>query len=312
MKFHAVFFQELFKCLENIKQGDKKMCNINVVIRLDKKEDSRVKEAINMMSAISFQNNGDGNGFFDLKTKKIHKRQNKCFFEHDSWGVISHERLATSGYTKENVQPIKKNKLTIIHNGVLYARGDVKLSDTHEFLLDIEHEVNKGKSLIKAIQTETEFENGYYSIFLYNEKDDKLLYFKDELAKFYFIRTKNWFIGSTEKYNVEVAKEFLKVHKKILIPEDYVIFNVLDSMKIEGKIKFKGEYQSYSHAGWNAHPYQNGQYITDDYGTREYRHYYPTKDKYNTEVDEESQIMELEKLFPKNKEEGLEQVEEEE
>lgn len=212
------------------------MCNINVVIRRDGQSDPRITQLINMMSAVSFEANNDGNGFFDLNTRNIYKKPSKCFFDKETWGVISHERFTTSGLGRENVQPLRRGDITLIHNGVLSGRGTDKLSDTHEFLIDIKNEMGKDKTLIEAIKKEMEHEYGSYSIFMEDKREERLLYFKNPTTGFYYICSKDWIIGSTIKYNVEMAKAFLNLQIKTRTPEPYIIFDVLKGMSYIDKI----------------------------------------------------------------------------
>jgi len=111
---------------------------------------------------------------FELKEKEI---------------IIIHFRLATSGNSFTNTQPIVEKNFLMIHNGVFHALGNKHASDTKEFinklqtLYDIAH-IKTKKEEKTFIKTFLELNDGYYSTFIYSMKTRQLYYFKKD-ASFY-------------------------------------------------------------------------------------------------------------------------------
>src|SRR3989337_1675447 len=106
------------------------MCNLNIIKNAD------IMPFLLTASAISYDGNDDGDGIYCDKMEKEVKSDKKLNLNlykdqlNTSNVILSHQRIATSGKTTENHQPLSNEEFVIIHNGVLWGLGDVHKSDT--------------------------------------------------------------------------------------------------------------------------------------------------------------------------------------
>ena len=92
----------------------------------------------------SFENNNQGAGLLYVKdriltTFKTYDKKDliKKYYEvrkEISTPIVLHFRIATSGYSKDNLHPFLVNEsLGFVHNGVIYGLGNKDFSDTYQF-----------------------------------------------------------------------------------------------------------------------------------------------------------------------------------
>ena len=118
--------------------------------------------------------------------------------------MITHFRIATSGASEFNVQPILAGSYLVIHNGIFqYKKLKKEYSDTRQFASNLQNrakKVSKKATLnpekeMKLIQKELEKAGGYYSIFIYSFITNKLYYYKNSQANFSY--TPDRILGAT-------------------------------------------------------------------------------------------------------------------
>jgi hypothetical protein len=105
--------------------------------------------------------------------------------------VIAHERIATSGYSKEFIQPFEDKGFVFVHNGIVrsYERGGK--SDTFMMFKDFTAEVAKLKSLprddavVKALKEIFDKLEGSWSVMVYDKQAKKAYYLKNTSTNMY-------------------------------------------------------------------------------------------------------------------------------
>ncbi len=123
--------------------------------------------------------------------------------------MIMHFRLATVGNKEKNIQPIVKENLITIHNGVFTSLGSAEKSDTHEFTENLQKlmEISKIKTNKEEeafIRTFLDITQGWYSTFIYSIKTKQLYYFKNG-ASFYSFADKIMY--STKETRFPISTE---------------------------------------------------------------------------------------------------------
>lgn len=243
------------------------MCNINLVMNNRKINDKRLTHIINVMSHDGYYINDDGQGFVTLKEEKkttkykLTKNVNEHLCEETGYLIMSHERASTSGLNDEwnNLQPIETNDFIILHNGILWEKGDNNLSDTHHLILDIQQKyIDEESNVIKLIKETMEQTTGSYSILLYHKSTNKLYYFKNSSTSFYGCADSNYTACSTNKELVEYAKGLLNINSEVKPFEDGVIYDVLN--KFTRLAIFKPLTTTYCNYGWDSKTDSHGYY----------------------------------------------------
>jgi len=241
------------------------MCNINLIYRKDKTASYKIPELMNIISFYSFVDNNDGEGcvYFLNDDLLIKKSVNKLRYSKPTWFLVSHQRLATSGYNAKNIHPIETKDLLILHNGVIYDFGDEEKSDTYYLAEMLQKHYKKYKDVSKAVRRITKEIYGSYSVVVIEKKTKKVFYFKNDRTNMFILNSKNYIIMSTERANVSFAKYWLKCVGKIKRVESNYVYDVLNGFK---KIRVfepktyscgysKGWYGCYGDYGYDGYDY---------------------------------------------------------
>lgn len=189
------------------------MCNLNFMARKGgiQKGDLAFLDSV---THHSYASNKDGEGYLNATgimarstTKMLCKNHAKNIVG-EKW-VVFHERYGTHG-TKDlaNVQPLRQGRLTLLHNGILQRTSTDGKSDTRLYLEDLQTQLGETLNPVTTWQQSLEKEDGYKSMFLYDDKTQTLHYYKDARADFYRIKNCGLVFASTSRANVEYAKKF--------------------------------------------------------------------------------------------------------
>ena len=161
-----------------------------------------------------------------IKSKGYKKITNKLFNEKHIT-IIGHSRLATNGFQaiNDNNQPVIKNNLVGIHNGIITNVNTLleqnkeikrKYEVDSEIILDLIQLFNKDKnknSLIRAIQSTFEQIEGSASIaLLFN--NNHYLALATNTGSLYLSNEKDYLIFASEKYILEQLSEKKISHLK--------------------------------------------------------------------------------------------------
>jgi len=229
------------------------MCNLNILI---KKKSKNEEELTNVgvflmettLNSYSFNKDGDGfysDGFLIKKFEKLNllKYLDKII---NSKFVITHQRIATSGFEKEFLQPFENKDFVIVHNGVINEFLEAEGSDTFGFFNEFIREFKKikgkrEKKIIKAVKNLLDNLNyGSYSIALFDKKTENLYYFKNNNTDIYFYKNHKFLYITTLKEN-KYLLSLLDVEFKEESIKDFNIYriNVGKTINIKkvGKIK---------------------------------------------------------------------------
>lgn len=185
------------------------------------------------------------------------------------------ERKSQQVATKENEKPMSNfndnlnnhpfelSDLVLVHNGVVHnvdsliEKFEVKTEVVTDsfiilFLIDKFLKESKGKEkdrtklMIEAIKKTTQLIKGWYSVFLFDRKEEKLYYFKDNLGLFYFYKpNKNLLLGSTNYSNFEYVYKVQKIFKDLIIPKPGRIYLIRDEKDIKNPLKEIGVFRDY-------------------------------------------------------------------
>jgi len=204
------------------------MCNINLLIKRNKNKIKGLKEFINVITAVSYKDNSDGNGHsIDYKSpivsneKMIYRVVN--FREY----FLNHCRLSTSGFGIENHQPIESENFIIAHNGVLnnsdieteLKKRTIKIkddySDTKAYLYILEDEYMKTKNTVTAIKNTIEKISGTYSIVLIDKNAKKIYYFKESTTNINLVMNSDLLYITTNNFNAEYFKKYFNTKTAI-------------------------------------------------------------------------------------------------
>lgn len=103
---------------------------------------------------------------------------------------IGHFRLATSGMTTENTQPIHAKNCIVIHNGIFSGVGVPSgFSDTKHFTESLSllfENANSIKKEKKALSRALKQAGGSFSVFVYSKKSGSIYYRKSETTSFFW------------------------------------------------------------------------------------------------------------------------------
>jgi len=245
------------------------LCNLNIFLRADKLDETKLMRWLGFMTAVtsnSYLSNDDGEGFY-LSNGTIVKSEHKInpLLLHkeinNSRVVITHQRIATSGRTKEYLHPFEVGEFVIAHNGILssFVMNANNHSDTynmaHKFLEVYNASLNPNRSgkireTIKSI-----FDNivGSFSIVIYDKVTKRTYYFKNQSTSIYFHLAKDRSaLYITTKKDNENLLTLLDDEFNEANVEDYRIYEiwaedgVIKSQKIGKIAKYEYNYSGYS------------------------------------------------------------------
>jgi len=209
------------------------MCNINVIIKKDKKPSHLVTECMNAVTYMSFKSNDDGEGFFNEKYK-VKTSVEKIIYKGNHSMLVTHQRYSTSGKVPEMTQPLENEDFIIVHNGMFYGLGREKKSDTAQYLFELSKEYKKTGDLLEALKTLNYRTDGYYSVVIYNKADKSLTYYKSYQSDMFMVQTDDYLLMSTSKQNALYMKRFFKIEEELMEIEDGKFYDMLDNMDYLG------------------------------------------------------------------------------
>jgi hypothetical protein len=194
------------------------------------------------VTANSFATNRDGDGI--ALGNKVHKRLAKLnLFKYDKEikaekYILTHQRISTSGFSKEYTQPFKSAEFILAHNGVMREFEDKKdtHSDTFNFFARFRREFKKAKGdreerVVSAIKELLDGSYGGYSIVIKDLIEDCLYYFKDYGTSISCFMNKNYLYLTTKGGNQEFIS-LLGEHLRELELEDYSIYKITNKKSL--------------------------------------------------------------------------------
>lgn len=204
------------------------MCQLQYIKTLSK-ENTITPDGINLLTHMLLQGNianRDATGAFIIRKNNKHgiikstsmePVFDKLIIEKNAIEIIGHNRLATSGDEKQQINnhPFKIGQLVWVHNGVLsnYAntREEEGLEkteiDTDSYIIGqiINKKLIEGKKIEEAIKYCAEKITGSFSVLLWYK--GKTYYFKGKQNSMYFalvqLEKDYYIVGSTNKTNIE-------------------------------------------------------------------------------------------------------------
>ncbi len=233
------------------------MCEIHFIYKQKELEKSDLNEFIKMMCFGSLRKHDDAWGFFTNKTSfkkegafdpnatKIHTLKSKFIVGHNRQstmgvGPLWNIRKAKTTKKIEELQhhPFELEDFTLVHNGIidnaknLFKKYKIQTpikTDSYAIIHLIWHyfersqEENRQEKILDAIQKTTQKIGGWYSIILYDKKDNKLYYFKDPITDFNFCTiNKSFLIGSTHGLNINHS--YIGTNKTNFTPKENTIY----------------------------------------------------------------------------------------
>lgn len=220
------------------------MCNINLIYNKQKKISGKIANVMDTISYKSFLSNSHGEGCFFLQGKEaiIMKSEHKLIYRNiPSWIIATHQRLATSGHSKDYIHPFENDNIILMHNGIVQnekSRKDSE-SDTYAMFSAIGTDAETESKLIENIKKYVSDYEGSYSVLIFHKPTEKLFYFKNSKTNFYFAENNNYLIASTDKNNVMYAGYYLTgTDVKVKSMKENHIIDLFNGQSV-GKIKFK-------------------------------------------------------------------------
>lgn len=234
------------------------MCELNLFIKTNKWRNiykhKKLMAFTGLVTSLSYSRNQDGDGIYanGVTIKSKNKVDLTVMNEniYKSNFVLCHQRIATSGFTNENLQPFVNKGFVLVHNGILSGfDGKENESDTNVFFQRFLEQMEGNKkmgdrtdrivSAIKALLDDGD--KGSYSIGIYDIISKKLYYFRDSSRCITLFKNKDMCYLATSSYNGNynyVLDE--KFKEKELAPYRIYSFKVEDNkikIRSEGKIK---------------------------------------------------------------------------
>lgn len=250
------------------------MCNINIIIRRDKKRTTGVTECMNVVSFNSYLKNDDAEGYYceDFKPKKaIHKQIIRG--RHSL--IVSHQRISTSGKNENMTQPIETDHFLVTHNGVFFGLGTVDDSDTYNYALKLEEKYAKNNSLIASLKELNKETDGRYSVAVYNKETREFIYYKCRGSFMYQAISKNYIMMSTIKDNVQYMVKYFNEEADISEVENTKFLDLNNNLEVIDT------FEEYVSPPIKQIPY--------DYN----RHHHKSNNRENSAVQQRNNIIEL-------------------
>ncbi len=168
-----------------------------------------------------------------------------------------------------NNHPFELNKLVLVHNGVVQNVDSLKdefkikteiVTDSFVILFLIDKflkeaelkDKSRGKErdrellIVNAIKKTTDLIEGFYSVFLFDKKENKLYYFRDDIGSFYFYKpNKNMLVGSTSFKNFEHVYKDKGIFKDLIIPKSGRIYLIKDEKGKKNPLQEIGIFAEY-------------------------------------------------------------------
>jgi len=207
------------------------MCNINILMKkkgIKRVENSKTPIFLKDVTEQSFERNRDGEGIYlnGIVEKSLKKINIMGYSEEilKSNLIITHQRLATSGYTQDFVHPFESEDFILVHNGIINDfLGDLG-SDTSGFFNKLNKIFKKNtgtreERITKSLKKLLDGLNGSYSIALFDKKEKFLYYFKNNRTNINFYKSKNMLFITTFEGNSYFLREFKEDFKELIIKE---------------------------------------------------------------------------------------------
>lgn len=196
------------------------MCHINAVF---KKKDTRQHTAfvglLQAATGYSFIENSDGEGAFFSSDKSIVKNPEKINYITyakkivASNAIITHQRLATSGFSAKYTHPFENEEFVIVHNGIIQKYARHKKSDTFvlfntitEEFKKLRNEKTREENIVQSIKNALDKEDGSFSILLYDKITGLTYYFKNYATTIHFWRNSEFLYVGTADISVLLPK----------------------------------------------------------------------------------------------------------
>lgn len=236
------------------------MCQIQFIYNKKGINQKDVDELMKLMCFGSLSNNKDAWGIFNKK--KMIKRSGEfnpnliegSFTEGNF--LVGHNRFSTIGIGplirlsnpfknkktsyEENIQhhPFELNNFTLVHNGVISNASSIfnkyKIdtqikTDSYAIIYLINYyskislKQNRMLKVIDAIRQTSRVLEGWYSVILYDKKDNSLYYFRNNDTTFHFnIVNNNLLVGSSKNINLKYT--YINKQKQHFIPKKNSIY----------------------------------------------------------------------------------------
>lgn len=174
----------------------------------------------------SFDNNNQGAGLLYVKNGKLttfktyekkqilkeYKKVRKLI----NTPIVLHFRIATSGFSKENLHPFLVNKdLGFVHNGVIYGLGNEDFSDTYQF-----------NEILKTMPKDFLDNNGIKTLISKFIESDKII-FLDSQNNFTIINEQN---GHYDKMGNWYSNSSYQQKNNYVWAGNKKVFNYLDDI----------------------------------------------------------------------------------
>lgn len=250
------------------------MCNLNILIKT-KNNPKNESSFLMATTSHSFISNNDGDGIF-LNNKVVKSKEKINIFNYlkditKSKFILSHQRLSTSGFSEDYIQPFESKEFILVHNGIINDFLKETGSDTHGFFNDFVYYFNslngnRDENIVKTIKVLLDKTNGSFSIALFDKKANVIYYFKNRSTSIYFYESKNYLYITTNFQNDKFLS-ILNQEFKSLIVEDYKIYkiHIKEKIKIDviGEIKKEKIKNDYNY-GWGLKSWDCDEYKFND------------------------------------------------
>jgi len=246
------------------------MCNLNILINATKGglKTNQVYSFLNAVTTQSYSANPHGDGAYFSKGDLLIKSEGKLKYDtviqnlRFSKFIITHQRLATSGHSKDYTQPFENENFVFAHNGVMSSYAKDGHSDTF-VLFDLfnksfnNSEKDRQDAIVDAINELFRDELGSWSIAIYDKIQKVLYYFKDGFTKIHLARNKEktLFYITTKEDNLtqfsQICNEPIKktlqpyILYKFKVKKDRISYYQITKLKSRTQTKLK-EFTSYN------------------------------------------------------------------
>jgi predicted glutamine amidotransferase len=179
------------------------MCHLNLLIT-NEIPSERVLAFLASVTTVSYSTNQHGDGIY-LDTGLLKKTKEKLDLHDaplrekvaDAKFFLTHQRIATSGFSEKNLQPFEEEEFVLMHNGVLrHYENSSDNSDTRNFfdafLKHFNESVFGGREerIFQALNDLLKDSYGYWSIAIFDKRMQTFYYLKDQRATISLFQTK--------------------------------------------------------------------------------------------------------------------------
>lgn len=235
------------------------MCRLNIIVK--KRHDNSNHAGILQWATGSawLDGNDDGEGAYFNGTDHTVRSNQKLDYHHyrrdirDSTVIITHQRLATSGFSKAYHHPFESERWIFAHNGVVMQYAKDKHSDSAGLFTTLRSEFTKAKGnteerTIAAIKAVFNDLNGSWSVVLYNKKKRVLYYWKNSSTRITFRKGSFLYIGT------EDMERILPDDMKELKIDDLTIYRIgedMDPIRVGELSGYTPKFRDLSNFDWS-------------------------------------------------------------